>query len=143
MQIALLTSVRRCAVLRMGGIGLRESGRWGTTHGPATGASTSATSAIRGLGYPPGQQYGYGQQGATDQAKWGTQQQELENQQIQGQMNAFNAPWNNCSLWLVLNPLAQNLQLQTSNQDLMGAYARQGPRSDPRQCRRDHWYRSL
>lgn len=76
----------------------------------------------QGLGYL-GQQYGYGQQGATDQARWGTQQQELENQQIQGQMNSFNAPWNNLqSYGSYLNPLAQNLQLQTTNQDMMGAY---------------------
>lgn len=80
----------------------------------------------QGLNYL-GQQYGYGQQGATDQAKWGTQQQELENQQIQGQMNAFNAPWNNLqSYGSYLNPLAQNLQLQTSNQDMLAAYALQG-----------------
>ena len=88
-------------------------------------ASNLGNFGNQGLGYL-GQQYGYGQQGATDQAKWGTQQQELENQQIQGQMNAFNAPWNNLqSYGSFLNPLAQNLQLQTSNQDLMGAYALQ------------------
>ena len=88
-------------------------------------ASNLGNFGNQGLGYL-GQRVRLWAAGRNGSGQVGTQQQELENQQIQGQMNAFNAPWNNLqSYGSFLNPLAQNLQLQTSNQDLMGAYALQ------------------
>lgn len=80
----------------------------------------------QGLSYL-GQQYGYGQQGANDQFKWGTQDQDLQNQQIQASMNQFNAPWANLqSYGSYINPLAQNMQSRTVDKDMLGAYLMQG-----------------
>lgn len=80
----------------------------------------------QGLSYL-GQQYGYGQQGANDQFKWGTQDQDLQNQQIQASMNQFNAPWANLqSYGSYINPLAQSMQQRTVDKDVLGAYMMQG-----------------
>ena len=73
----------------------------------------------QGLGFM-GQGYNYGQQGAKDQFNWGTQSQNLENQQIQGQKEEFYAPWdlaNNFGNYV--NPLTENLYNHTTEQDQM------------------------
>jgi hypothetical protein len=79
-----------------------------------------------GLGFL-GQGYGIGQQGAQDTFNWGTQGQGLQNQQLQGQMAQFMAPWELAkSYGSYINPLAGSLQQRTSSQDMLPAYLLQG-----------------
>jgi hypothetical protein len=74
-------------------------------------------------------QFGLGtlQQGAEGLFNWGTQAQALQNQQLQGQMEQFMAPWQVAqSFGSYLNPLAGALQNRSVSEDLTSAYLLQG-----------------
>jgi len=64
--------------------------------------------------------YDYDQTGAQDQYDWGTQQQNLNNQQLDAQMREFYEPWTLTENYgNYLNPLTENLHNSTSEQDLL------------------------
>lgn len=70
---------------------------------------------------------GFMGQGAQDTFNWGTQSQALQNQQLQGQMAQYMAPWELAkSYGSYINPLAGSLQNRTSSQDMLPAYLLQG-----------------
>jgi hypothetical protein len=74
-------------------------------------------------------QFGLGamEQSARDAFNWGTQVQALQNQQLQGQMEQFMAPWQIAqSFGSYLNPLAGALQDRSASKDLTAAYLLQG-----------------
>lgn len=71
--------------------------------------------------------YDAGQKGATDRFNWGTQRQNLENNQIKADMEEFYAPWEiGKSFGSYVNPLATGLKTQTVDRDMLGAYLFQG-----------------
>lgn len=70
-----------------------------------------------------GQGYDITQQGAQDRLNWGTQLQNLQNQQLQAGMQQYYAPWDLAkSYGSYINPLAGSLKEQTVNQDLLSTY---------------------
>lgn len=70
---------------------------------------------------------GFMQQGAEQQFNWGTQAQGLQNQQLQGQMEQYMAPWQLAqSYGSYINPLAGSLQNRSQSQDMTSAYLLQG-----------------
>jgi hypothetical protein len=71
--------------------------------------------------------YAADQQGATDQFNWGTQNQNLQNDQIKAAMAKFNAPWEQGqSFGSYMNPLAGSLKQETVDESLLPAYLLQG-----------------
>ena len=131
MQIALLTSVRRCAVLRMGRDWVTRIRPPGTTTWPSKqAASNLGNFGNQGLGLsrPAVRLWAAGRNGS---GQVGTQQQELENQQIQGQMNAFNARGTTCKSHgsFPETRLRRICSCRPAIRDLMGAYARPSVRS--------------
>lgn len=69
------------------------------------------------------QGYDVNQTGAKDLFGWGGMNQGLDNQQIQGQMEQFNAPWElGKSYGSYVNPLAGSLKEQTTDQNALQAY---------------------
>lgn len=76
----------------------------------------------QGLGLM-GKAYEARQGGASDLFNWGTQQQSLGNQQLQGQMQQFYAPWELAkSYGSYINPLAGSLKEQTLDQNQMSQF---------------------
>ena len=86
----------------------------------------------QGLGFM-GTGYGYGQQGARDTFDWGTQGQNLQNQQIAGQKEEYYAPWELAqNFGNYVNPLTTNLYTRTSEQDQLmpWLFGSSGPLAD-------------
>lgn len=71
--------------------------------------------------------YDVRQKGATDLFNWGSQEQNLGNQQISADISKYYAPWELAkSYGSYINPLAGALKTQTTDKNLLGAYALQG-----------------
>jgi len=95
--------------------------------GQRAGAAGSLMNAgLGGLGLL-NQGYGIGQQGATDLFNWGTQNQNLQNQQLQAAMQQFYAPWDVLkSYGSYVNPLAGSLRTTTESQNGLNAFLLSG-----------------
>lgn len=90
----------------------------------------NAAMNLQGLG---GQGLGFLNQGAQGLYDWGTLGQNLQNQQIEGDMRQFYAPWEIVENYgNFINPLATGLASQTVTQDLLPGYLQQaaGPLVD-------------
>jgi hypothetical protein len=104
------------------GLGIANQAAQGDQLLAQNAASNLAGLGGQGLDYLS-QSYGIGQQGAQDLFNWGTQNQNLQNQQIQGNMAQYYAPWQLAqSYGSYINPLAGSLQSRTGTQDGLGQF---------------------